>query len=67
MRIPKGLCERIAEAIIAGRMFFADIAKRLRPRGTEELKKRGREDLATDSNAQRGTDSDAGRDEKGGK
>lgn len=53
MRIPKGLCERIAEAIIAGRMFFADIAKRLRPRVTEELKKRGREDLATDSNAQR--------------
>lgn len=51
MRIPKGLCERIAEAIIAGRMFFADIAKRLRPRVTEELKKRGREDLATDSNA----------------
>ena len=53
MRIPKGLCERIAEAIIAGRMFFADIAKRLRPRVTEELKKRGRGDLATDSNAQR--------------
>lgn len=53
MRIPKGLCERIAEAIIAGRMFFADIAKRLRPRVTEELKKRGREDRATDSNAQR--------------
>jgi len=51
MRIPKGLCERIAEMIIAGRMFFADIAKRLRPRVTEELKKRGREDLATDSNA----------------
>ena len=51
MRIPKGLCERIAEAIIAGRMFFADIAKLLRPRVTEELKKRGREDLATDSNA----------------
>lgn len=51
MRIPKGLCERIAEAIIAGRMFFADIANRLRPRVTEELKKRGREDLATDSNA----------------
>ena len=51
MRIPKGLCDRIAEAIIAGRMFFADIAKRLRPRVTEELKKRGREDLATDSNA----------------
>lgn len=53
MRIPKGLCERIAEMIIAGRMFFADIAKRLRPRVTEELKKRGRGDLATDSNAQR--------------
>ena len=51
MRIPKGLCERIAEMIIAGRMFFTDIAKRLRPRVTEELKKRGREDLATDSNA----------------
>ena len=51
MRIPKGLCERIAEMIIAGRMFFADIAKRLRPRVTEELKKRGREALATDSNA----------------
>lgn len=51
MRIPKGLCERIAEMIIAGRMLFADIAKRLRPRVTEELKKRGREDLATDSNA----------------
>lgn len=51
MRIPKGLCERIAEMIIAERMFFADIAKRLRPRVTEELKKRGREDLATDSNA----------------
>nr|DAS49314.1 MAG TPA: hypothetical protein [Caudoviricetes sp.] len=51
MRIPKGLCERIAEMIIAGRMFFADIAKRRRPRVTEELKKRGREDLATDSNA----------------
>ena len=51
MRIPKGLCERIAEMIIAGRMFSADIAKRLRPRVTEELKKRGREDLATDSNA----------------
>lgn len=51
MRIPKGLCERIAEMIVAGRMFFADIAKRLRPRVTEELKKRGREDLATDSNA----------------
>lgn len=51
MRIPMGLCERIAEMIIAGRMFFADIAKRLRPRVTEELKKRGREDLATDSNA----------------
>jgi hypothetical protein len=51
MRIPKGLCERIAEAIIAGRMFFADIANRLRPRVTEELKKRGRGDLATDSNA----------------
>lgn len=51
MRIPKGLCERIAEMIIAGRMFFADIAKLLRPRVTEELKKRGREDLATDSNA----------------
>lgn len=51
MRIPKGLCERIAEMIIAGRMFFADIAKRLRPRVTEKLKKRGREDLATDSNA----------------
>ena len=51
MRIPKGLCERIAEAIIAGRMFFADIAKLLRPRVTEELKKRGRGDLATDSNA----------------
>lgn len=51
MRIPKGLCERIAEMIIAGRMFFADIAKRLRPRVTEELKKRGRGDLATDSNA----------------
>ena len=51
MRIPKGLCERIAEMIIAGQMFFADIAKRLRPRVTEELKKRGREDLATDSNA----------------
>lgn len=51
MRVPKGLCERIAEMIIAGRMFFADIAKRLRPRVTEELKKRGREDLATDSNA----------------
>lgn len=51
MRIPKGLCERIAEMIIAGRMFFADIAKRLQPRVTEELKKRGREDLATDSNA----------------
>lgn len=51
MRIPKGLCERIAEMIIAGRMFFADIAKRLRPRVTEELKKRGREDLATDSSA----------------
>lgn len=51
MRIPKRLCERIAEAIIAGRMFFADIANRLRPRVTEELKKRGRGDLATDSNA----------------
>ena len=51
MRIPKGLCERIAEAIIAGRRFFADIANRLRPRVTEELKKRGRGDLATDSNA----------------
>lgn len=51
MRIPKGLCERIAEAIIAGRMFFADIANRLRTRVTEELKKRGRGDLATDSNA----------------
>lgn len=51
MRIPKGLCERISEAIIAGRMFFADIANRLRPRVTEELKKRGRGDLATDSNA----------------
>ena len=51
MRMPKGLCERIAEAIIAGRMFFADIANRLRPRVTEELKKRGRGDLATDSNA----------------
>lgn len=51
MRIPKGLCERIAEAIIAGRMFFTDIANRLRPRVTEELKKRGRGDLATDSNA----------------
>lgn len=58
MRIPKGLCERIAEAIIAGRMFFADIAKRLRPRVTEELKKRGREDLATDSNAQREDEDD---------
>lgn len=64
MRIPKGLCERIAEAIIAGRMFFADIANRLRPRVTEELKKRGREDLATDSNADRASDSDA---EKGRK
>ena len=58
MRIPKGLCERIAEAIIAGRMFFADIAKRLRPRVTEELKKRGREDLATDSNARREDEDD---------
>ena len=67
MRIPKGLCERIAEMIIAGRMFFADIAKRLRPRVTEELKKRGREDLATDSNARPRDESDAGRDEKGGK
>lgn len=58
MRIPKGLCERIAEMIIAGRMFFADIAKRLRPRVTEELKKRGREDLATDSNARPGDESE---------
>lgn len=58
MRIPKGLCERIAEAIIAGRMFFADIANRLRPRVTEELKKRGREDLATDSNARREDEDD---------
>lgn len=60
MRIPKGLCERIAEAIIAGRMFFADIAKRLRPRVTEELKKRGREDLATDSNARPKDESEEG-------
>lgn len=60
MRIPKGLCERIAEAIIAGRMFFADIAKRLRPRVTEELKKRGREDLATDSNARTKDESEEG-------
>ncbi|WP_314639632.1 hypothetical protein [Stomatobaculum longum] len=60
MRIPKGLCERIAEMIIAGRMFFADIAKRLRPRVTEELKKRGREDLATDSNARPKDESEEG-------
>ena len=60
MRIPKGLCERIAEMIIAGRMFFADIAKRLRPRVTEELKKRGREDLATDSNARPRDESEEG-------
>lgn len=60
MRIPKGLCERIAEMIIAGRMFFADIAKRLRPRVTEELKKRGREDLATDSNTRPKDESEEG-------
>lgn len=57
----------LAELIVAGRLAFADIAKRLKAGVAAALAEMGREDLATDSNAHRGTDSDAGRDEKGGK
>lgn len=51
MRISKTLCKAIAEQIIAGRMFFAEVTKRLRSGVASALKALGREDLATDSNA----------------
>mgnify|MGYP000843587903 CR=1 FL=1 len=41
----------LAELIIAGRMAFADIAKRLKAGVAAALREKGREDLATDSNA----------------
>lgn len=43
----------LAELIVAGRMAFADIAKRLKAGVAAALREKGREDLATDSNAQR--------------
>ena len=57
----------LAELIVAGKMVFADIAKRLKAGVAAALREMGREDLATDSNADRATGSDADRDEKGGK
>ena len=51
MRISETLCRAIAEHIVAGRMFFVEVKKRLRAGVAAALKALGREDLATDSNA----------------
>ena len=53
MRISETLCRAIAEQIVAGRMFFAEVRKHLKARVAEILRGMGRGDLATDSNAQR--------------
>lgn len=54
----------LAELIVAGKMAFADIAKRLKAGVAAALREMGRGDLATDSNADRASDSDAEKGEK---
>lgn len=49
----KTIHKMIAELIIAGKMMFDEIAKRLKAGVAAALKAMGREDLATDSNASR--------------
>lgn len=51
MRISETLCRAIAEQIVAGRMFFAEVRKHLKARVAEILRGMDRGDLATDSNA----------------
>lgn len=51
MRISETLCRAIAEQIVAGRMFFAEVRKHLKARVAEILSGMGKGDLATDSNA----------------
>ena len=45
------LCRLFAQQIVAGRMFFSEIAQRFKDGVKAALKEMGREDLATDSNA----------------
>lgn len=52
MRISETLCRAIAEQIVAGRMFFAEVRKHLKARVTEILRGMDKGDLATDGNAQ---------------
>lgn len=51
MRISETLCRAIAEQIVAGRMFFAEVRKHLKARVAEILRGMDKGDLATDSNA----------------
>jgi len=52
MRISETLCRAIAEQIVAGRMFFAEVRKHLKARVAEILRGMDKGDLATDGNAQ---------------
>lgn len=49
----KTIHKMFAELIIAGKMTFGELAKRLKAGVAAALKTMGREDLATDSNAHR--------------
>lgn len=49
----KTIHKMFAELIIAGKMTFGELAKRVKAGVAAALKAMGREDLATDSNAHR--------------